>query len=164
MTDNVKFIFNTLLKVPIIIMVSFFIFNIFAVANTYLKLLGFSYVAMQVAVENNYIPETEKMTLENYLHSIETNWLEIDADWGGPRQQYGGEVHIAINGDFSIIWPLMPTEQLTDTTQNAVAGWNGASQVGEYADNDTLESRRNIHIPITVEFTVPGLKYYPDMG
>lgn len=72
MSDNVKFIFMTLIKVPCIIFVSFFIFNIFAFFFIYFKMLGFSYVVMQEVVENNYITNTQ-------VNQINAQFGEIDA-------------------------------------------------------------------------------------
>lgn len=71
MSDEVKFIFKTLLKVPIIIIVSFLVLNIFAFLFIYFKVLGLSYVVMQTAVENNWLPPTEINTLCNYAHTFE---------------------------------------------------------------------------------------------
>lgn len=72
MSDSVKFIFMTLIKVPCVIFVSFFIFNIFAFFFIYFKMLGFSYVVMQEVVENNYITGSQK-------NQIETQFKEVDA-------------------------------------------------------------------------------------
>ena len=72
MSDNVKFIFMTLIKVPCVIFVSFFIFNIFAFFFIYFKMLGFSYVVMQEVVENNYITATHR-------DQINLQFGEIDA-------------------------------------------------------------------------------------
>lgn len=72
MSDNVKFIFMTLIKVPCVIFVSFFIFNIFAFFFIYFKMLGFSYVVMQEVVENNYITPTQ-------VNQINLQFQEVDA-------------------------------------------------------------------------------------
>lgn len=72
MSDSVKFIFMTLIKVPCIIFVSFFIFNIFAFFFIYFKMLGFSYVVMQEVVENNYITPTQ-------VNQINIQFGEVDA-------------------------------------------------------------------------------------
>ena len=53
MAENVKFIFKTLIKVPIIIFVTYFIVNLFAFTVSYFRLLGVSYVVLQTAIENN---------------------------------------------------------------------------------------------------------------
>ena len=54
MTDGVKFIFKTLIKVPVYIVAAFGIFNIFAFCFIYFRLLGVSYVVQQTAIENTY--------------------------------------------------------------------------------------------------------------
>jgi hypothetical protein len=59
MDESVAFIFKTLIKVPCIIFVSFFIFNIFAFCFIYFKILGLSYVLMQEVVANNYITSSQ---------------------------------------------------------------------------------------------------------
>ena len=88
MNESVKFIFKTLLKVPVFILVAYAIFNLFAFSFSYFKIMGFSYVAMQTAVENNYFPQTEYNTLTTYLNGLETAMLEnatltIDTGNGG---------------------------------------------------------------------------------
>lgn len=75
MSDGVKFIFKTLFKVPVIIFVSFFIFNILAFFLIYFKMLGFSYVIMQTAVENNYLPTQELNQLAEYAHNMEKDTI-----------------------------------------------------------------------------------------
>lgn len=72
MSDSVKFIFMTLIKVPCIIFGAFFIFNIFAFFFIYFKMLGFSYVVMQEVVENNYITASQ-------VNQINAQFSEIDA-------------------------------------------------------------------------------------
>ena len=72
MSDSVKFIFMTLIKVPCIIFGAFFIFNIFAFFFIYFKMLGFSYVVMQEVVENNYITPSQ-------VNQINAQFQEIDA-------------------------------------------------------------------------------------
>ena len=68
MSDSVKFIFMTLIKVPCIIFAAFFIFNIFAFFFIYFKVLGFSYVVMQEVVENNYINNSSVENRNNYSY------------------------------------------------------------------------------------------------
>lgn len=81
MTDSVKFIFKTLIKVPIFIFVAFFILNIFSIAFIYFKMLGLSYVVMQTAVENNYLPDSEVSMILTYLNDI-SNGIEMVTDAG----------------------------------------------------------------------------------
>ena len=81
MTDSVKFIFKTLIKVPIFIFVAFLILNIFAIAFIYFKMLGLSYVVMQTAVENNYLPDSEVSMILSYLNEM-SNGIEMVTDAG----------------------------------------------------------------------------------
>lgn len=76
MDGGVKFIFKTLIKVPVYIYIAFFAFNIFAFCFVYFKMLGLSYMVQQIAVENNYIPGTGKSSdqrgsLGSYIASID---------------------------------------------------------------------------------------------
>lgn len=175
MSDSVKFIFKTLLRVPVIIVASYLVFNIFAFSLTYFRLLGVSYVVMQTAVENNYIPEAENNSLTAYLDSLQTQILEDTAlvleDEENPgippateRRQYGSEVTVGVTGNYKFIWPLTPRDQ----TANEGEGFSGLSgnSFSGYANESTLESRREANISdnnITIVYTVPGLKYYPDL-
>ena len=84
MTDSVKFIFKTLIKVPIFIFVAFFILNIFSIAFIYFKMLGLSYVVMQTAVENNYLPDSEVSMILTYLNDISNGIVELKNN-GGER-------------------------------------------------------------------------------
>ena len=71
MTDGVKFIFKTLIKVPVYIVAAFGVFNIFAFCFIYFRMLGVSYVVQQTAIENNYLPKQQVNTLMNYIGSIQ---------------------------------------------------------------------------------------------
>ena len=171
MNDSVKFIFKTLIKVPVIILVMYAIFNLFAFSFSYFKIMGFSYVAMQTAVENNYIPDTEMGTLQSYLNGLETYMLEdatLTVDTGGgvnKKVQYGTPITVTVEAHYRFIWPLMPAEQRTGAAAMGMDGQN----IGSALSNDQLEDARmeyennpqnNIHI----SYTVPGLKYYPDLA
>lgn len=70
--SSITFIFKTLIKVPCIIFVAFFIMNCFAFMFIYFKVLGFSYVLMQEAVENNYIPPRQAGQIAQYLLNLKT--------------------------------------------------------------------------------------------
>jgi len=71
MSESVAFIFKTLIKVPIIIFTAFFIMNCFAFAFIYFKVLGFSYVLMQEAVENNYVAPRQADQIRTYLWNLQ---------------------------------------------------------------------------------------------
>ena len=171
MNESVKFMFKTLLKVPVFILVAYAIFNLFAFSFSYFKIMGFSYVAMQTAVENNYFPQTEYNTLTAYLNGLETAMLEnatltIDTGNGGnERVQYGSEITVTVSAHYRFIWPLMPNEQRS--TGVAAEGMDGQN-TGEQLTAAQLDQMReeiadNPQNNIWISYTVPGLKYYPDL-
>lgn len=184
MQDGVKFIFRTLLKVPIIILVSYAVFNVFAFSLSYFKMLGISYVAMQTAVENNYIPEQEWSTIQGYLNNtvstymLEQPTLRCKTASGENyrtyisenRVQYGGEVEVEVAAHYRFVWPLQPKEQTTArryANVNAVAGVNGTGSrflTASQLENARMEYEENPTNNIVIKYTVPGLKYYPDMS
>lgn len=73
--SSVASIFKTLIKVPIVIVVSYVILNIFAFALSYFRILGASYSLQQIIMENNYLPEQEANSFAEYLDSLETDFL-----------------------------------------------------------------------------------------
>lgn len=185
MDGGVKFIFKTLLKVPIIIMVSFAVFNVFAFALSYFKILGISYVAMQTAVENNYIPETEWGTITNYLDStvatymLENPTLTCTTAQGTNmgifnsenRVQYGSEVTVTVAAHYRFVWPLTPRDQTTarnDNDADAVNGFDGTEGSAQLSQSQLEQARaeyeENPDNNIVITYTVPGLKYYPDLS
>lgn len=211
MTDGVKFIFKTLLKVPVIIFVSFFVFNILVFFLIYFKMLGFSYIVMQTAVENNYLPNSElesllayadRMDAENsysqantsiicyfnpndsndptYDHRVKTsvtNNVMGDAatcaafgdSYGDAtkRKQYGKVSRIGVYTEYTVIWPL---DYRDTTTTGRVAGFapdgSGQADTTSFKSESELEQLREdnkVTIPIRIVYSVPGLKYYPDL-
>lgn len=71
MADEVKFIFKTLIKTPVIIFIAYAVFNLLFFFYIYFQMLGFSYVVMQTAVENNYLPKSELSTLKDYIDDMD---------------------------------------------------------------------------------------------
>ena len=180
MSDSVKFIFKTLLKVPCIIIVAYLIFNLFAFSFTYFRMLGLSYVVMQTAIENNFLPETEKNTLCNYLNSISTGVLSgtsigcdtnasndssnggayidvLAADNDNYKVQYGTPITVTVSGYYNWIFPLV--------NSNIRDGARADASELEYAETEELrqEPDSRINTFIKIDYTVPGLKYYPDL-
>lgn len=144
MEDSVRRIFSTLIKVPIIILVSYLIFNIFAFTLSYFKLLGISYVVMQTAVENNYIPDAEMETLTKYVQSLSTSVLE-NAEIiaiNNTRKQYGDEITVGVAARYKFIMPIFKDKEL----------------VMDIPDHEINEDAN-----IVITYTVPGLQYYPDL-
>lgn len=192
MADEVKFIFKTLLKVPAIIFVCYFILNIFAFFFIYFKMLGASYVVMQVAVENNYLPKSELYELWDYVDTMNdipmvngtariivgqdnsNNYITMNSrsDVNGNssnksdariRQQYGRTVTCGVQCKYTMVWPLDYKE--TTQGETGVDGLNGSNFTG-FKDNATLAQDRKdkeYQANIRIVYTVPGLKYYPDM-
>lgn len=210
MTDEVKFIFKTLLKVPIMIMVAYAILNIFAFFFIYFKALGTSYVVMQTAVENNYLPPAELTQLYDYVN----NWnnIEMVENAGiviydpdptsdvatitgsnsatyeimtsisdttphyGPedartRKQYGGTVTCGVACDYVLIWPLSHRETLegadldSSGDETGVNGMEGTASTSfkNSSDLDAMRDSKRSPFRIKLTYTVPGLRYYPDM-
>lgn len=180
MADNVKFIFKTLLQVPIIVFFCYLIFNIFAFAHSYFQALGLSYVVMQTAVENNYIPDQEMSTLRTYANSLGSemaNNYQIVAycsDGQNRKQQYGKAFTAGVSYNYRVIWPLMPYEQNQNYdpengVYGQVEGMNGTDTTGGYASETDIERRQHdswhdITFPVTIKYQVPGLKYYADLA
>lgn len=185
MSDSVKFIFKTLIKVPCYIMVAYMLLNLFAFSFTYFRVLGFSYVVMQTAVENNYIPTSEKNQLNKYLDEITQSAfvsnayivynsnsrtdgiIEEGVDTTIPsaeeRRQYGRPVRVGVAFNYTFIWPLMPNQQVQDG-KNAVAGLGGTDSASlSQAQLDQAREDVKSTNSIEIVYTVPGLKYYPDL-
>ena len=189
MEGGVKFIFKTLLKVPIIIFTSFFILNVFAFFFIYFKALGTSYVVMQVAVENNYLPPSELTTLYNYVNDWNTIPMVNNASiivyndgtniytmtspsdtavaYGDSdaryRKQYGKTVTCGVRCEYTMVWPLDYRE--TTVNEAGVNGLDGNNFQGFKSEAELAQARQDklFTFPIEISYTVPGLKYYPDM-
>ena len=181
MASSVKSIFKTLLKVPWIIFITYLIFNIFAFGLTYFKLLGFSYVVMQTAVENNYIPPEELDSLNRYLENITDTGVIGDASLvlkdendsnirpATEKRQYGMPVTVGVQAQYRFIWPLTPKEQLKSKGDSFIGYGSNTGNFSGYAGDAVLEARReeiadNKDNNINITYTVIGLKYYPDLN
>ena len=78
MEGGVKFIFKTLIKVPVYIYAAFLVFNIFAFCFIYFKMLGFSYLVQQTAVENNYLPKEQMDSFAEYLTDFDNSVAMVE--------------------------------------------------------------------------------------
>lgn len=167
MSDDVKFIFKTLIKVPVIIFECYLVFNVFCFMFIFFKTLGISYVVMQDVVENNYIPDADMVELQDYLNDLKQIQFVMDQDNDGnkteiivsgdnERTQYGNVKECGVRVCYQFQWPLRPDQQ----TDNGVAvdGLDGGG--GNYVNSGPL----NIIIPIKITYKVPGLQYYPDLN
>ena len=161
MADNVKFIFMTLIKVPVYIMVAFFIFNLFAFTFIYFKMLGISYVVQQTAIENNYIPAAEKKTICDYMKDNLANismvenvglcygdnsYLDVTkADSINPKtgafkkKQYGSKITCGVTCNYVWIWPL--DYRTTKSNTNNVAGYDNDNTINPYYKSEADKGR-----------------------
>lgn len=168
MSDSVKNIFKALIKVPIIIVVSFAIFNVFAFTLSYMKVLGLSYVTLQTAMENNFIPAGEQQTIQDYMNnSLQTEVLqeiEFTPNTTFNKQQYGEVVTVGVQANYKFIWPLTPLEQV----DGEFMGMDDVNTFGGFKTRSELQDERDEYTDrkhnINIEYTVPGLKYYPDLN
>lgn len=163
MGDSVKFIFKTLIKVPVIVMVSFIIFNIFSWTISYFKLVGASYTIMQVGMENNFIPAKDEVIINNYLDTLNTGVLTNVQIAGESsyrtKRQYGDELTVGVSADIKFIWPLMHKEQYNRSTDTDYAFGRALT------DSEIENARRNKEQSqdIVITYTIPGLQYYTDL-
>ena len=175
MESSVRSIFRVLIKVPVIIVIAYLIFNLFAFTTSYFKLLGFSYVVMQTAMENNYIPSTEKGVLLSYTNSIESSVLsnvKVGCDTNAKNRepqvditsttesennkvQYGTEIVVTVSGDYNWIFPLVNTSK-HDASDTPHA--DGLQYHETAKDNNSAFKTH-----MSIQYIVPGLKYYPDL-
>ncbi len=190
MSDGVKMIFKTLLKIPAIIAVSYIIFNIIFMLVFYFKFLGLSYTVMQTCMESNFIPERERVAIQSGLDDICNNSNLISNAYvavydtsrrgsnnayvptrpnasNNRRTQYGSSKTIGIHYDYTWIWPLMPQEYGVHATEV-----HAGDDIGNLSNNSTIyndgtlnslrESKKRV-LPFDIYYTVPGLQYYADL-
>lgn len=183
MSDGVKFIFKTLIKVPFIICVSFFIFNIFAFTVSYFRIVGASNTLQQAIMDNNYLVDSDRTTFENYTKLLKTNCLDniqiiVDTDGNdydpkhyqehNDRKQYGHVITCGITARFKPIIPLIYTETLEDgkvkgygsTETGASGGTKTDAQLQKDRENKNKDAEGNI----TVVTKVVGMQYYSDLA
>lgn len=199
MVDSVKFIFRTLLRVPIIIAVVYLCLNVFSFTVNYIRLYSLSQVAINTAMENNYIPQNEFEALLGYADTLTNpimNRVDImvgtDAgDVTGTRRsdgtvngipftqwqrgQYGQEVTVSVTGSFLWLLPIPWVNNNEFAWMDRTEGMGGGppSVVNDAAAMQAELDRRGLGNPetavgwprqnITFTYTVPGLKYYPDI-
>lgn len=177
MTDSIKFIFKTLIKIPLTICIVYFIANIFCFALYFFKYSGVSYAVMNTAMENNYLPPSEKATLEKTIKDIENSSVLIrDAklivDGTNQRKQYGAPINVGVEYKYRWLTPLMPE----DIGQRASGFSENLDTIGSsgYDENRMTDaeinakinelSDRSLRTPIRIVYDVPALRYYPDLG
>ena len=165
MENGVTWIFRTLIKVPIIIMTSFVILNIFAFTVSYFRIVGASNTIQQVVMDNNFIPAHELETFNNYLASLETAYLQdikvvIDTDVddttstpsdniapymdddsliiSNHKRQYGNVADCGVTARYKFILPLQYPETLEGGQVVGYGGTASGAAGGVRGDVDTL--------------------------
>lgn len=68
--------FTTIIRIPIILFILYFVFNVFAFVLTYFRFLGTYNTVTQVVVNNGYIPATEFAILEDYMAGYDTDFVD----------------------------------------------------------------------------------------
>lgn len=146
----------TLIKVPVYIMVAFFIFNLFAFTFIYFKMLGISYVVQQAAIENNYIPAAEKKTICDYMTNNLANismvenvglcykdgrYIDVTTGKDGSlnpkdgafqKKQYGARITCGVTCNYIWIWPL-DYRTTKNNTKNVAGLSKGEDYKGVYS-------------------------------
>lgn len=150
MENGVAWIFKTLIKVPVIIAVSFLILNIFAFTVSYFRVVGAANTLQRAVMDNNFLTTADKESFEEYLKGLETSYLtdihyvintdankntavSADSFKDAPRtgrgaiienkrRQYGNTIDVGIVAQYKFILPLQHVEMVEG---GAVAGFGG---------------------------------------
>ena len=173
MSDEVKFIFKTLLKVPILITIAYLVLNVVMFSLFYFRVLGYSYVVMETVAENNYIPQKDLDVLSEALDKLESpdadsagaiSNLGIFVDTSGTRQFPKGNVNYTVGSN----------RLVTSSVNNRVQYGRKITTGIVYTYNYILPLVKNGNAlqytgttgtlnKVPFEYKVPGLKYYPDL-
>ena len=162
MEDGVKFIFKTLIKVPIIIVVSYLIFNIFSFTVAYFRLYSVAQMVNSIVMENNYIPGTPTDDassgtlygqINDYIqNNISTALLQdvrviIDTDPtdgisdDNTRVQYGRTANVSVQGRFVWLLPLVNIQgEYLATGVGGIGGAGGSATA--VANPDAIRNER----------------------
>lgn len=188
MSDAVKFVFKSLIKVPCYVAIVYIIANLVFMGIFYFKFLGLSYTVMQTAMENNYIPPKEKSSIEKSINEIENSSVLIsdayisvgdnaDIDKNATRNartQYGTEKTVGVHYKYKWIFPLMPEEygqkanelnSLSDITGTSFRTELNSDNTSKYSDTqlDKMRDAKAIKFDFNIKYTVPCLQYYADL-
>lgn len=179
MESTVRKVFAVLGKVPCYIAIGYLLANIVFFAIFYFRALGMSYVVMQTAVENNYIPADEAVAIRTSLST-----LDSVSDGG----QNSGTMNVTVSSRYAMFIDTsnsIPVDELynenvgineygiTTTSVNRRVQYGRTIKVGIgycYTAVTPVPNRSAIDYnvkwattPIKITYTVPGLKYYPDL-
>lgn len=178
---DVKFIFKTLAKVPIYIMIAFSVLNLFAFTLSYFRIVGASYTLQQAVMDNNFLTQADLDSYNKYLDKLETSYLTdvhvvINTDAGevdttrttfiNERHQYGNVVDIGVASTYRFIMPLDIRQQTVG--EKGVQGMEGlaGTKTSTYLTKEEMKAKRERNVVggnIDVVNTVVGLQYYSDL-
>ena len=178
MSSSLRFIFKTLIKIPFIIMMSYFIANLFFFSLFYFKFLGVSYSVMNTGMENNYIPPNELAILKDTIEKIDNDSelikdAKIVVNGANSRQQYGKPIVVGVEYRYRWLTPLMPQDigqrpadlrangSIVDDSTASEGNMNMSAAEAEARINAL--SDRSLASPIQIIYKVPGLQYYADL-
>ena len=180
MSESLRFIFKTLIKIPFIIMFTYFIANIFFFSLFYFKFTGISYSVMNTGMENNYIPPDELATLKATVEKIDNDSelikdAKIVVDGSNQRKQYGTPITVGVEYRYRWLTPLMPQDigQRPADLRSGVSSIVDDSTASEGDINMSQDeaqrridalSDRSLNSPIQIVYKVPGLQYYADLN
>ena len=193
MSGGVKFIFKTLISIPVIVTISYLILNIYGYAVSYFRVTALSYSVMQIVAENNYIPVDELEALAKYANSLETGILSdiaivigaedateefllnnvIDFDGssntliikGSPNNDkvQYGEVKKA---GITAKFNWMNPFKFGKDSDIKVAGYKNTAKGGKYGIGNADGNGGQVDYAknnMTIVYNVVGLRYYPDL-
>lgn len=139
MNDEVKFIFKTLIKVPVIIIISYLVFNIVMFINFYFRGLGTSYLIMQEVAINNYIPATDRGSITETARNFE-NYDNTATNENGTNKSVTSDfidaVVIGVNNEGR----FQTNSQIQDTVKNIANSGRSWSDNFSFVHNGTAAS------------------------
>lgn len=169
----------TLVKVPCMIAIAYLFINIVLFSLFYFRALGMSYVVMQTAVENNFIPNSEAQAIKSSMQSMNSvsdggqngdsiavpvvskfaMWIDT-SNSKAEKQLYNKDVSVDGYG-------------ITNTSSNVRVQYGKTIRVGigyVYTAILPIPNKSAINYSkswtanaIRISYRVPALKYYPDL-
>lgn len=192
MDDGIKYVFKTLVKIPIIVIVCYFFLNLFTFASAYLRMQGASNTIQRVVMDYNYLTQNDIETLEEYLAGIDERssylnnvQLIINTDNAfqqdnpdsyrvNNRQQYGVSVACGVTAKYTPVLPLITT--YGDMLESGeVEGYGNGSATDEssgggFKDFEAIQAESDRRLAevtennnMTFVNTVIGMQYYSDL-
>jgi hypothetical protein len=142
----VKKVFGTLAKVPCYIIIAYLIMNIVLFLGYYIKALGLSYAVMQIGVENNYIPDTEKGILTSTMSSIGSEQVYTQND----ENAQNDKLKISAVSDFGFFIDTSGAKAITDLYPEPSVGAADRFKAGQRLTSTSDNHRKQYGNEITI--------------